>query len=118
MNSSQSGATVVWLAKRLGLAAPHAPSPSAQVELVSLREFPGEFLWYHVDAVSAVAGSDLRDLSLPDGCLVTLIVRGPSLVVPKGSTALRPGDHVCVFVPPAEKPLLDLLFGGAAEGLD
>ena len=118
VSSLVPGATVVWLAKRLGLAAPHAPSPSAQVELVSLREFPGEFLWYHVDAVSAVAGSDLRDLSLPEGCLVTLIVRGPSLVVPKGSTALRPGDHVCVFVPPAEKPLLDLLFGGAAEGLD
>ncbi len=109
------GATVVWLAKRLGLAVPHAPSPSAQVELVSLRDFPGEFVWYHVGESSAVAGSDLRGIALPEGCLVTLIVRADELLVGKGSTTLRPGDHVCVFVPPSERPLLDLLFGGLAE---
>lgn len=109
------GATVVWLAKRLGLAVPHAPSPSAHVELVSLRDFPGEFVWYHVETSSAVAGSDLRGIDLPEGCLVTLIVRANELVVPKGSTSLRPGDHVCVFVPPSERGLLDLLFGGEAD---
>ncbi|MEZ4282962.1 MAG: TrkA C-terminal domain-containing protein, partial [Myxococcota bacterium] len=106
------GATVVALARRLGLAVPHAPSPSAHVELVSLRDFPGEFVWYHVEPSSAVAGSDLRGLELPEGCLVTLIVRGPDLLVPKGSTLLLAGDHVCVFVPPSERPLLDLFFGG------
>ena len=111
------GASVVWLAKRLGLAAPHVPSPSAQVELVSLRDFPGEFVWYHVEASSAVAGSDLRGIALPESCLVTLIVRDDALLVGKGSTTLRPGDHVCVFVPPSERPLLDLLFGGP-EGED
>jgi potassium/hydrogen antiporter len=107
------GATVVWLARRLGLAADHAPAPEAHVELVSLRDLPGEFIWYHVDPVSAVAGTDLRTLALPEGCLVSLIERGRDLVVPKGSTRLEPGDHVCVYVLPAERALLDLLFGGA-----
>jgi len=118
VSSVVPGATVVWLAKRLGLAVPHAPSVAADIELVSLREFPGEFVWYHVDAASAVAGSSLRDLELPEGCLVNMIVRGRDLVVPKGSTGLQIADHVCVFVPPAEKPLVDLLFGGPAEELD
>ncbi|MBK7950931.1 MAG: potassium/proton antiporter [Deltaproteobacteria bacterium] len=115
VSSLVPGATVVGLARRLGLVASHAPSPSADVELVSLHDFPGEFVWYYVDASSAVAGADLRSLSLPEGCLVTLIVRGHELVVAKGSTALRPGDHVCVFVPPAERGLLDLLFGGSVD---
>lgn len=109
------GATVALLAKRLGLAAPHAPSPGAEIELVSRREFPGEFRWYGVDPVSAVAGADLRGLELPEGCLVTLIVRGGDLIPPKGSTVLAPGDHVCVFVPHAERALLDLLFGAVQE---
>lgn len=115
VSSLVPGATVVALARRLGLAVAHAPSPSAHVELVSLRDFPGEFVWYHVETSSAVAGSDLRGIEMPEGCLVTLIVRQDVLVVPKGSSVLEPGDHVCVFVPPSERSLLDLLFGGEAD---
>jgi len=110
------GATVPWAARRLGLAHAGPPAPAASVELVSLRELPGDFVWYHVSPVSAVADSDVSDLPLPEGCLVTLIVRGRDVVVPRGSTRLLPGDQVCVFVLPEERSLLDLLFGGAAEG--
>jgi NhaP-type Na+/H+ and K+/H+ antiporter len=42
-------------------------------------------------------------------------VRDRSVLVPKGSTELRAGDHVCAFVPAEARDLLDLLFGGAAE---
>jgi cell volume regulation protein A len=110
------GATVGWLARRLGLADEGPPAAAASVELVSLRELPGDFVWYHVAPASAVADSHVRDLPLPDGCLVTLIVRERDVVVPRGSTELLPGDQVCVFVLPAERGLLDLLFGGASEG--
>ena len=65
---------------------------------------------------SAVADSELRDLSLPDGCLVTLLVRGHDLVAPRGSTQLRVGDHVCVLAAPDSRPFLDLVFGGEAGG--
>lgn len=115
VSSLVPGATVVWLARRLGLAAVQRPAPQAHVELVSRRDLPGEFVWYHVDPVSAVAGTDLRTLALPEGCLVTLIERGQNLVVPKGSTRLEPGDHVCVYVLPAEGALLNLLFGGPED---
>jgi cell volume regulation protein A len=110
------GATVPWVARRLGLAHAGPPAPAASVELVSLRELPGDFVWYHVAPVSAVAESDVSDLPLPEGCLVTLIVRGRDVVVPRGSTRFLPGDQVCVFVLPEERGLLDLLFGGATEG--
>ena len=57
----------------------------------------------------------MRDLPLPEGCLVTLVVRGRDVVVPRGSTQFLPGDQVCVFVLPEERRLLDLLFGGASQ---
>jgi cell volume regulation protein A len=68
-----------------------------------------------VAPVSAAGDALVRDLSLPEGCLITLIVRDRSVLVPKGSTELRAGDHVCAFVPAEARDLLDLLFGGAAE---
>jgi cell volume regulation protein A len=110
------GATVGWAARRLGIADPGPPAPAASVELVSLRELPGDFVWYHVAPASAVAATYVRDLPLPDGCLITMVVRGRDVLVPRGSTELVPGDQVCVFVLPEGRPLLDLLFGGASEG--
>lgn len=109
------GATVGWAARRLGIADPGPPPPPASVELVSLRELPGDFVWYHVAPASAVAGAEMRDLPLPEGCLVTLVLRGGDVVVPRGGTALVPGDQVCVFVLPEDRRLLDLLFGGASD---
>jgi cell volume regulation protein A len=108
------GATVGVTARWLGISRSAAPPPAADVELVSLREFPGEFVWYFVHPVSAVAGERVRDLSLPEGSLVALIVRGEGVVVPRGDTQLEPGDQVCVFVTLDARELLDLLFGSAA----
>lgn len=109
------GATVPWVARWLGIAADGPPAPTTSVELVSLRPLPGEFVWYHVAPASAVAGATVRDIPLPEGSLVNLIVRGQEVVVPRGSTALRPGDQVCVFVLPGDRALLDLLFGSGPE---
>ena len=65
----------------------------------------------------ANGGALLRDLSLPEGSLVVLIVRGGGVVVPRGDTQLEPGDEVCAFVTPEARSLLDLLFGaGGDEG--
>ncbi len=116
VNSIVPGATVAWLARRLGLSGPAQPHPTASVELVSLRELPGEFHWYFVSPASAVADVHVRDLSLPPGCVVTLVVRGSEVIAPHGSTLLIPGDEVCVFAMPSSRALLDLLFGGALDG--
>lgn len=109
------GATVAWAARRLGLVDPSPPPPAASVELVSLRELPGDFVWYRVSPASAVAGECVRDLPLPDGSTVALIVRGSGVVAPRGATPFLPGDEVCLFVLPEGRALVDLLFGGAAE---
>ena len=115
VNSLVPGATVAWLARRLGLAGTARPSPAASIELVSLRDLPGQFRWHLVSSVSAVANVHVRDLALPADCVVTLLVRGTSVLAPRGSTLLVPGDEVCVFAMPSSLPLLDLLFGGALD---
>lgn len=90
------GATVGWAARRLGIADAGPPPPPASVELVSLRELPGDFVWYHVSRASAVADTFLRDLPLPEGCLVSIVLRGRDVLVPHGATELRPGNQVRV----------------------
>jgi potassium/hydrogen antiporter len=115
VNSLIPGATLPWIAGWLGLGRGAPPRPAASVELVSLREFGGQFSWFFVSPASAVAGAYLRDLPLPDGCVVTLIVRDKLVIAPRGATQLQPGDQVCVFLVPDCGPLLVLLFGGEPE---
>jgi cell volume regulation protein A len=115
LSSLVPGATVGAAARWLGIARESRPAHAASIEVVSLREFPGEFVWYGVDAISMAAGAQVKDLSLPVGSLVTLVVRGHEVVVPRGNTELRPGDQVCAFATPESRALLDLLFGTAED---
>lgn len=105
------GALVGWLARKLGLAHPALPAPPAGIVMDSLREYPGEFVWYQVSKASAVVGSEVPEVPLPDSCVMTLLVRGNEIIAPRSPTKLEVGDHVCVFVTPRDRPLVDLLFG-------
>jgi cell volume regulation protein A len=116
LNNVAPGATVPWLARRFRFAEPTTAVPPASVELVSLRSYPGDFVWYFVAHASAVSGAMIRDLPLPEGCVLIFIMRGDEIIAAHGATRLRDGDHVCVFVLPEHRPLLDLLFGqGSGE---
>src|SRR5262249_13402804 len=111
VNSLVPGATVAWLARRWRLALPGDPGPPASVELISLRDYPGEFVWYTIDRASAVAGAAVHELPLPDGCVLTLVLHGDAVLAPRGDTRLEHGDHVCLFVTRGDRRFLDLLFG-------
>lgn len=52
----------------------------------------------------------LRDLALPDGVVVSLILRGREVVMPRGTTLLMPGDHVFVAMRIKLEPLINRLF--------
>lgn len=117
INNVVPGATVSWLARRYQFTDPLMTVPPADIELISLREYPGEFVWYFIAHASAVSGALIRDLPLPEGCVLILIVRGEEIVAARGATRLSDGDHVCVFVLPEHRPLLDLLFGQGSNEL-
>ncbi|MGH7658840.1 MAG: cation:proton antiporter, partial [Gemmatimonadales bacterium] len=103
------------VARWLGLARPAGPLPPFSLEIISLRKLDGEIVDYVVAPSARVAGQMLRDLALPDGVAVTLIVRGDKVIAPRGMTELKPGDHAFVAVRNRLKPLMDRAFDSTAE---
>jgi cell volume regulation protein A len=85
------------------------------LEINSTLRLGGEVLSFYVEPASAVAGSRISDLPIPEGSSVMLVVRGRDLVAARGRTVLTPGDHVYVFARPEEKGLVQLLFGRQEE---
>ncbi len=105
------GATVSWLARRLGLETAEPPPAQAVLEIESMRPLNGELLSFYIDDALSVSGARLAEIPFPDGASVTLIVRDLELIAPKGDTVLTPGDHVYVFARTEERPLIQLMFG-------
>ena len=105
------GATVAWMARRLGLESSDPPAPQAVLEIESMQPLNGELLSFYIDEALSVCGVQLTDIPFPDGTSVTLIVRGRELIAPKGNTVLSPGDHVYVFARTEELSLIQLMFG-------
>jgi cell volume regulation protein A len=56
-------------------------------------------------------GVQLQDLPFPEGAAVSMIVRGESLIPPKGNTVLEHGDHVYVITKRDDLAEIKLLFG-------
>jgi cell volume regulation protein A len=109
------GGTVSWLSRRLELISGRPPPPPAVLEISALRPLDGDFLSFTVHPALPVCGATLAELPLPPRTVVMLILRGDELIAPRGATRFVAGDHVYVFSPPADRPLLTLLFGAQEE---
>lgn len=105
------GATIRHVARRLRLAVPERPKPSAVLEINSAHPLSSEIASFFIEPTAAVCGASLSQIALPADAVVVLIVRGGDLVAARGPTVLLPGDHVYVFFRPADRPLIELLFG-------
>jgi cell volume regulation protein A len=110
-NAIVPGATVRWLTEKLNLVSRAPPHPPVALEITSTQLLHGELLPFYVDQASAVAGATLAELPFPEAASATLIIRGQTLLAPKGNTALQAGDHVYVFCPEEDLPLVRLIFG-------
>jgi cell volume regulation protein A len=109
------GATVKWATRLAGVEVKGPPPPRAVVEIVSTERLHGELLAFYIAPASAVAQARIADLEFPGGASVMLIVRGQTLVAPRGDTVLAPGDHVYVVCAPEDRALVLLLFGRPEE---
>lgn len=111
VNALVPGGTVRWATRALGLEARVPPAPQAVLEITSMQPLQGELLSFYIEPASAVSGSTIAELPVPEGAAVTLIVRGKELIAPRGATVIKPGDHVYVFCRPEDRALVYLLFG-------
>ncbi len=84
-----------------------------RVEQLRLGRLDGvRFMEFDVAPGAPVAGKALRDLKLPENCLVVSVRRGRKLYVAQAHTVLLPGDHVTIFAPDECSPELARLLTG------
>lgn len=111
------GCTLPMVAKWLNLSTPPLPAPSVTLEISSLRDVDGEVVDYAVSEQSRAAGRMVRQLALPDGVVIAMVVRAHQIIPPQGKTVIEAGDHVIAVLKPGSRPLVDQIFG-AMESAD
>ncbi|MBI2537875.1 MAG: potassium/proton antiporter [Gemmatimonadetes bacterium] len=104
------GWTLPLTARLLRLQRPPVPEPPVTLEITSLKDVEGDIVEYTLAGDFPAARRRIRDLSLPDGALVAMVVRGQQMIPPRGSTQLLPADHVFVLLRPETRWLVDRVF--------
>lgn len=66
--------------------------------LLKLRRGQYSLVENRVDPRAVAAGKPVRDLDLPHECVLTAIIRGGELIIPRGETMLQPDDEVLALV--------------------
>lgn len=112
ISAAAQGLTVAPLARRLGLPADEAGGAQAVVDAMPLHASGAEVVELEVPLTAAVVGRCLREVPLPFGARVVVVVRGGDVVVPGGDTRLEPGDQLLVVAPRHEE-LADALVAWA-----
>jgi chloride channel protein, CIC family len=70
----------------------------SQVNRKKLQSFVStELSEFVIRPESPVSGKHLAEINLPPDCVIISIQRGRNIVVPRGSTALQPGDRVLAY---------------------
>lgn len=98
------------VARYLKVNEPSRQPPPVTLEISSLQNVDGDIVDYLVDPCCLAAGRMVKDLALPDGVVIALIVRGEEIIPPQGRSRLEVGDHVVVVLRPAVRAMVDRVF--------
>jgi trk system potassium uptake protein TrkA len=66
--------------------------------LLKLRRGLYSIVEEKVDPAAFAAGKPVRDLPLPQKCVLTAVIRKGELIIPRGDTLLQPADEVIALV--------------------
>ncbi len=115
MSALVQGCSLPMVSRWLGLRVRVAPASSVTLEMSSLRNVDGEVVEYSVDERSRASGRKVRELALPDGAVIAMLVRENHIIPPQGGTEVLSGDHVIVVLRPGSRPLVDQVFANEDE---
>jgi cell volume regulation protein A len=104
------GATLRLASRLMGLSRPELATPAAALEINSAHRLGGELIPFLIEPPAAVCGASLREIELPPGAAVVLVVRGTEVLAARGHTVLKAGDHAYVFFREEDRPFIELLF--------
>jgi cell volume regulation protein A len=91
------GSTLGRVATWLKLSAPARPKPLFNLELITMTHSDYDLVVVDLPDPPGAVGPRIRDLSLPEGAVITLITRLNEVVLPKGNTRLQGWDQVSVL---------------------
>lgn len=91
------GSTLGLVAGWLGLSEPARPRTLFSLEMITMAKSDYDVVTVDLPGPQGAPGLRLRELSLPDGAVITLIARGEEVVLPKGETQLQGWDQVTVL---------------------
>ncbi len=74
--------------------------PTGVASLATVEYSNSEVLEMVVPVGSPIPRKPLKELDIPKGAIIGVIVRGEQVVIPSGDDHLEPGDHVIVFTLP------------------
>ena len=109
------GWTLPYAARVLGLQEGGVPHSGVTLEITSLQDVDGDIVEYPIVEGSRANGLRVRDLALPDGVVIAMIVRDKQVIPPRGSTQILPGDDVFVLLRPAVRALVEHVFAPEME---
>ncbi len=87
--------TLPWIARRLGVEAAER-SGDLDVDVAPLDEMHAVVMGFDLPRSSGLAGMFVRELGLPEGAAVSLVIRDQRASVPDAETRLRAGDRLVV----------------------
>jgi cell volume regulation protein A len=99
------GSSLSFIARRLKVVA--TEPREIEVDAAPLDELRADLLQVRVPVGSRLRGVYLRELRLPHGAMVSLIVRDEEAFPPTGDTRLREGDQFLVVAPTAAREAVE-----------
>lgn len=114
LNAVVPGSTVRFATRWLGMDVGAAPPAPATIDFNSSRMIGGEVLSLYVSEGCTASETAVRDLRIPPGAAVMLLVRDMQPVPATASAVFRPGDHVFVYCPPQHARAVRDMFGSGA----
>jgi cell volume regulation protein A len=94
--------TLPWVARRLEVLRQLEPR-SLDLEVAPLERVAADLLQVTVSSVSRLHGVEIGELRLPEGSLVSMVVRDGRTFVPERRTVLRRGDDLLVVTPRGQR---------------
>jgi cell volume regulation protein A len=97
-----TGPTLPWVAQRLGVTRQLEPR-SLDLEVAPLERVAADMLQVTISPVSRLHGVEVGELRLPEGSLVSMVVRDGHAIVPERRMVLRRGDDLLVVTPRGQR---------------
>lgn len=84
-------------------------------DIYSIGDAEAEVIEAQVLPTSSMAGRNIRDIDLPEGALIGMVLKGDRVVKPMPDTRIEEGDIVCIFALTADVPEVERLLQVAID---